>query len=205
MKAIRAHDFGGPEKLQLDEIGDPIPGPGEVLVEIKAAGINPADTYMLGGAYAIKPDLPYVPGGDAAGTIEAVGDGVTSVAVGDRVLAGQLIAEAPGFVSVPLHAPTSGTVTAIEDRLIAHPSGLSAPCIVIATDGLDEWVEHTAAGASYREMNAGELLALIRQAGIAGMGGAGFPAAVKLATKPDSKVQTLIMVQRAYASAATHC
>ena len=115
------------------------------------------------------------------------------VAVGDRVLAGQLIAEAPGFVSVPLHAPTSGTVTAVEDRLIAHPSGLSAPCIVIATDGLDEWVEHTAAGASYREMNAGELLALIRQAGIAGMGGAGFPAAVKLATKPDGKVQTLII------------
>ncbi len=116
------------------------------------------------------------------------------VAVGERVLAGQLIAEAPGFVSAPLHAPTSGTVTAIEERLIAHPSGLSAPCIVIATDGLDEWVEQKAvAAASYRDMEPGELLALIRNAGIAGMGGAGFPAAVKLATRPDSKVQTLII------------
>jgi len=114
------------------------------------------------------------------------------VAVGDRVLAGQLIAEAPGFVSVPQHAPTSGTVTAIEDRIIAHPSGLSAPCIVIATDGLDEWVEHTAA-ANYLELTPGELLAQIRHAGIAGMGGAGFPAAVKLATRPDSQVQTLII------------
>ena len=115
------------------------------------------------------------------------------VAVGDRVLGGQLIAEAPGFVSVPLHAPTSGTVTAIEDRIIAHPSGLSAPCIVIATDGLDEWVEHTAAAANYLELTPGELLAQIRHAGIAGMGGAGFPAAVKLATRPDSRVQTLII------------
>ena len=91
MKAIRAHEFGGPEKLQLDDIPDPAPGPGEVLVRIEAAGVNPADTYMLGGAYAIKPDLPYIPGGDAAGTIEAVGDGVTSLAVGDRVFMGTIL------------------------------------------------------------------------------------------------------------------
>ncbi|MEE4146829.1 MAG: electron transport complex subunit RsxC [Halieaceae bacterium] len=115
------------------------------------------------------------------------------VAVGDRVLAGQLIAEAPGFVSAPLHAPTSGTVTAIEERLIAHPSGLQAPCIVIATDGLDEWTAQRPVGDAYHNMQAGELLALIRNAGIAGMGGAGFPTAVKLATRPDSKVQTLII------------
>lgn len=91
MKAIRAHAFGGPEVLQLDEIDDPVPGPGEVLVRIEAAGVNPADTYMLGGAYAIKPDLPYIPGGDAAGTIEAVGAGVTGLAAGDRVFVGTLL------------------------------------------------------------------------------------------------------------------
>ncbi|MEM7188596.1 MAG: NADPH:quinone reductase, partial [Pseudomonadota bacterium] len=91
MKAIRAHQFGGPDNLQMDEIDEPVPGAGEVLVEIKAAGINPADTYMLGGAYAIIPDLPYIPGGDAGGVVAAVGDGVTSVAVGDRVMVGVMM------------------------------------------------------------------------------------------------------------------
>ena len=66
MKAIRAHAFGGPEVLQLDDVVDPTPGPAEVVIDVKAAGVNPADTYMRGGAYAIVPDLPYTPGGDAA-------------------------------------------------------------------------------------------------------------------------------------------
>ena len=64
MKAILAHAFGGPEVLKYEEAEDPKAGPGEVVIDIKAAGINPADTYMRGGAYAIKPDLPYTPGGD---------------------------------------------------------------------------------------------------------------------------------------------
>ncbi len=85
MKAIRVHKFGGPEVLQLDEVPDPVPGPGEVLVAIKAAGVNPADTYVRSGSYAIVPDLPYTPGGDAAGVVQAVGTGVRSLAVGDRV------------------------------------------------------------------------------------------------------------------------
>ncbi len=114
------------------------------------------------------------------------------VAVGQRVLKGQLIAEPVGFVSVPLHAPTSGTITAIEDRLIAHPSGLAAPCIVMASDGLDEWTELEAT-PDYRALAPQELLARIRGAGIAGMGGAGFPTAVKLATRPGSSVTTLII------------
>ena len=114
------------------------------------------------------------------------------VAVGERVLKGQLIADALGFVSVPVHAPTSGTIVAIEDRLVAHPSGLLAPCIVIATDGLDEWTS-LVAPPDYRDMTTRELLARIRDAGIAGMGGAGFPTAVKLATKPGSAVATLII------------
>lgn len=88
MKAIRAHSFGGPEVLQLDDVDHPVPGPGEVVIDIKAAGVNPADTYMRGGAYAIVPDLPYTPGGDASGVISAVGDGVTHLKVGDRVFAG---------------------------------------------------------------------------------------------------------------------
>ncbi len=88
MRAIRAHAFGGPDVLQLDDVGDPTPGPGEVMIDVKAAGVNPADTYMRGGAYAIVPDLPYTPGGDAAGVISEVGDGVTAFKVGDRVFTG---------------------------------------------------------------------------------------------------------------------
>jgi NADPH2:quinone reductase len=85
MKAIQIQRFGGPEVLEYREIPTPKPGPGEILVRVHAAGVNPYDTYMRAGTYAIKPALPYVPGSDAAGTVEAVGDGVKKVKVGDRV------------------------------------------------------------------------------------------------------------------------
>jgi NADPH:quinone reductase len=85
MKAIQVHQFGGPEVLELREISTPKPGPGQILVRVHAAGVNPYDTYMRNGSYAIKPSLPYIPGSDAAGTVEAVGDGVKKVKPGDRV------------------------------------------------------------------------------------------------------------------------
>jgi len=85
MKAIQVHQFGGPEVLELREIPTSKPGPGQILVRVHAAGVNPYDTYMRNGTYAIKPSLPYIPGSDAAGTVEAVGDGVKKVKPGDRV------------------------------------------------------------------------------------------------------------------------
>lgn len=88
MKAIRVHQFGGAENLQVDDIASPVPGPDDVLIEVKAIGVNPADTYMRGGAYAIKPDLPYIPGGDAAGIVSRVGSKVTAFGPGDRVYCG---------------------------------------------------------------------------------------------------------------------
>ena len=88
MKAIRAHSFGGPEVLQLDDVDDPIANDNEVVVDIKSVGVNPADTYMRGGAYAIVPTLPYTPGGDAAGVISSVGKNVSDLNVGDRVFVG---------------------------------------------------------------------------------------------------------------------
>ena len=88
MKAIRAHQFGGPEVLRLEEIPTPQPGPGQILVRIHAAGINPVDAYILSGGYAVKPGLPYTPGKDAAGVVEAVGGGVREFKPGDRVYVG---------------------------------------------------------------------------------------------------------------------
>jgi NADPH:quinone reductase len=85
MKAIRVHQFGGPEVLKLEEVTTPKPSAGEVLVRIHAAGVNPYDTYMRAGTYAVKPPLPYTPGSDAAGVVEAVGDGVKKLKRGDRV------------------------------------------------------------------------------------------------------------------------
>lgn len=85
MQAILARAFGGPEVLNLEEVPDPHAGPGQVRVRIHAVGVNPYDTYMRGGAYAIKPDLPYTPGADAAGVVDEVGADVAGVAVGERV------------------------------------------------------------------------------------------------------------------------
>src|SRR5215468_7905963 len=88
MRAIRAHSFGGPEVLQLEQVDDPVPGPGELVIDVRAAGINPADTYMRNGTYAIVPELPYTPGGDAGGVICAMGPDVTQHKVGDPVFVG---------------------------------------------------------------------------------------------------------------------
>jgi NADPH:quinone reductase len=85
MKAIVVHEFGGPEVLKLEEVPTPKPAAGQVLVRIHGAGVNPYDTYMRAGTYAVKPPLPYTPGSDGAGVIAAVGDGVKKVKPGDRV------------------------------------------------------------------------------------------------------------------------
>ncbi len=76
MKAILVREFGGPEVLKFEEAPTPKPGAGQVLVRIHAAGVNPYDTYMRSGTYAVKPPLPYTPGSDGAGVIDAVGEGV---------------------------------------------------------------------------------------------------------------------------------
>ncbi|HEX5422474.1 MAG TPA: NADPH:quinone reductase [Candidatus Acidoferrales bacterium] len=85
MKAIVVHQFGGPEALKYEDVPTPQPAAGQVLVRVHAAGVNPYDTYMRSGTYAIKPPLPYTPGSDAAGEVEAVGQGVTKFKRGDRV------------------------------------------------------------------------------------------------------------------------
>jgi NADPH:quinone reductase len=89
MKAIRVHEFGGPEVLKLEEVPTPKPAAGQVLVRIHAAGVNPYETYMRAGTYPLKPPLPYTPGSDGAGVVEAVGEGVKKVQANDRVYTGR--------------------------------------------------------------------------------------------------------------------
>lgn len=94
MKAIQVFKFGGPEVLELKEIPTPKPGPGQILVRVHGAGVNPYDTYMRSGGYAVKPELPYIPGSDAAGTVESVGNGVKKVKPGERVYTAKTISGA---------------------------------------------------------------------------------------------------------------
>ena len=105
MKAIRVSEFGGPDVLRLEDIADLVPGPGQVLVKLEAVGVNPVDVYIATGNYGQRP-LPYTPGSDAAGTIEAVGDGVAGVQVGQGVY-------------------TAGTLTgAYAEKTLCRPSQL---------------------------------------------------------------------------------
>lgn len=85
MKAIRVHEFGGPEVMTLEDVPDLQPGAGQVLVTVKAAGINPVDTYIRSGQYAKRPALPYTPGMDSAGVVASVGEEVIGLTAGDRV------------------------------------------------------------------------------------------------------------------------
>jgi len=91
MKAILVREFGGPEVLRLEEVPTPKPAAGQVLVRIHAAGVNPYDTYMRAGTYAVKPPLPYTPGSDGAGVVAVIGDGVKKVKPGDRVYTAKIV------------------------------------------------------------------------------------------------------------------
>ncbi|HEX5362160.1 MAG TPA: electron transport complex subunit RsxC [Fluviicoccus sp.] len=114
------------------------------------------------------------------------------VSVGDKVLKGQKVGEVRAFVSAPVHATTSGTVIDIGMYPVDHPSELLAQCVVIEPDGRDEWTA-LAGLDDYRQATASTLQALIREAGIAGMGGAGFPTGAKLSLKPDTVVDTVVI------------
>src|SRR5690349_5960730 len=87
MKALLSHEPGGPETLRLDELPDPKPGPGELLIRVRAAAINFPDVLIIEDKYQLKPPRPFAPGGELAGEIEAIGDGVEGWTVGDRIIA----------------------------------------------------------------------------------------------------------------------
>ncbi len=123
MQAIRVHRFGTLDdgstlELRIDDLPEPAPAAGEVLVEIEAIGVNPADTYVASGTYAIVPELPYTPGADAAGVVKAVGEGVTRWEEGDRVI---VTATTAGR----LRGCYADTCLCPEDGLIELPGHLS--------------------------------------------------------------------------------
>ena len=115
-----------------------------------------------------------------------------SCEVGQHVLKGQLIANAQGFISAPVHASTSGTITAIEDRLIPHSSGMKALCVVIKPDNKETWITRETCD-DYTTLDTHTLVEKIRNAGITGLGGAGFPTSVKLQPKANQPIDTLIL------------
>ncbi|WAS96794.1 NADPH:quinone oxidoreductase family protein [Nannocystis punicea] len=109
MRAVRVHELVGPSGLRVDDMPEPQPGPGEVRIAVRAAGVNFPDVLFSYGKYQFKPPPPFVPGLEAAGVVAAVGDGVTAVAVGDRVattlvhgaFAEQLVVPATAAVKLP--------------------------------------------------------------------------------------------------------
>ncbi len=107
------------------------------------------------------------------------------------MLKGQMLAEAEGTVSAAIHAPTSGTVTAISEAIIPHPSGLPDMCITLTPDGKDEWT--TLRPTDWRNTDKKELVASLRSSGIVGLGGATFPTHIKVRADGKSQVHTLIL------------
>jgi len=114
------------------------------------------------------------------------------IRIGDPVLKGQVIARANGYVSVPVHASTSGKIIDIGEYPVPHPSEMRAPSIVIETDGADQWCEIRPT-REFAMLDPQELQAVIWECGVSGLGGAGFPAHVKLREGVDNAVDTLII------------
>lgn len=119
-------------------------------------------------------------------------DAMPTVEPGERVLKGQVIARDDCSGNPPIHASTSGIVKTIEDRPLPHPSGLSAPCILVETDGEDESIPFTGI-SDYRALTPEDLRRSIHEAGIVGMGGAAFPTAIKIDPGKRRNVDTLIL------------
>ena len=139
MRAVRCHELIGPAGLRVDDVPEPEPGAGEVLIDVKAAGVNFPDLLITQGKYQFKPPPPFVPGGEVAGVVRAVGAGVTGFSPGDRVAATMLfgafaerviapaaaVARLPDGVSFEVGAAVlltyATTIHALVDRAALRP------------------------------------------------------------------------------------
>ncbi|MGH7579156.1 MAG: quinone oxidoreductase family protein [Gemmatimonadales bacterium] len=148
MKAIRAHAAGGPEVLRLEEVPIPVPGPGQVVIRVEAAGVNFVDVYHREGLYPVA--HPFTPGREAAGIVERIGDGVTTCRIGDRVASESLTG---GYADYALAAAerTVPLPGGIDSRIAAAVilQGLTAHYLAFSTYPLrsgDTCLVHAAAG-----------------------------------------------------------
>jgi NADPH2:quinone reductase len=137
MQAIRVHEYGPPDVMRLEVVPDPRPGPGHVLVRLRAAGVNPVDTYIRSGNYALLPDrMPFTPGSEGAGEVAALGDGVTGFKAGDRVYVGGLGVKLDGTYAQLAVAPAAN-VHPLPGRLSFEQGGTIAVAYATAYCALD--------------------------------------------------------------------
>src|SRR4051794_38395342 len=154
MKAVLAKALGGPETLVVEDLPEPRPGPGEVLVQVRAAALNFFDTLIIQGRYQYKPDLPFSPGGECSGVVAALGKGVSGWAEGDRVIAHL------GW------GACRELVVAKAERLVRIPAGVSDE----QAAGLTITYGTSLHGLKNRaRLEAGETLAVLGAAGGAGL------------------------------------
>ncbi len=131
MKAVRFHEFGGPEVLSYEDAERPVAGTGQVLIRVAGSAFNPADAGIRGGTLPFPVTLPHVPGYDVSGTVEAVGDGVSDFQVGDAVV---------GFIPMAEDGSAAEYVVAPADALAAAPTSIDLPdAAALPSVGLTAW------------------------------------------------------------------
>src|ERR671913_2357432 len=167
MRALLSHAPGGPDTLQLDDVADPQPGPGELLVHVRASAINYPDVLIIEDKYQLKPPRPFSPGGEIAGEVEAVGEGVEGWGPGDRLIA------VPGWGGMA------------EKVVIPAKSAIPLPPERSFTDGAALLLTYaTSIHALYDrgKLQAGQTLLVL------GAAGGGGPAAVELGKAYEARV-----------------
>jgi NADPH2:quinone reductase len=194
MKAIRVHELGGPEVMRLEEVPDPVPGPGQALVRLEAIGVNFSDVYFRKGLY--KTTLPFTPGSEGAGAVVAVGEGVTEVRVGDRVAttnfegayAELALARANRLVPIPEGVSTRAAAAVMLQGMTAHY--LATSTFALKPD--DRCLVHAAAGG------VGQLLCQVARArGAFVIGTAGTEAKAELARDAGAH-ETILYTQQSF-------
>ena len=183
VRAVVCHEFGPIEKLVVEELADPVPGPGEVLIAVRAAGVNFPDGLMVRGEYQMKPERPFIPGNEVAGTVAAVGPDVSGLRVGQRVVA---LCGLGGFAE---------RVVAPESRTLAIPDGMD-----FATAGGFMLVYGTSmhALADKARAKAGETLLVLGAAGGVGLAAVEIGAAMGLRVIAAASTDEKLALARAH-------